>query len=210
MGLHRVELAARYVRFREDGKYQLMRAYAQLRPVALEFGRRLEIGEDVFLLESAEVIEALRTGFVPKDRIAQRRLLRRAEASLTLSRVLDRQDLPGLGVPVVAADASRWTAHPLSSGTCTGPARIVRSPESAGDLGKGYVLVCRCTDPSWTPLFVGAAGLILECGGALSHGAIVAREYGIPCVVGIKNAAQIADRGRPVRVDGNRGTVDVL
>jgi rifampicin phosphotransferase len=202
----RVELAARYVRFREDGKHQLMRAYALLRPLALEFGRRLEIGEDVFLLESAEMIEALRTGFVPKDGIAHRRLLRRAETSLTLSRVIDRQDLPGLGVPVVAADASRWTAHPLSSGTCTGPARIVRSPESAGDLGKGYVLVCPSTDPSWTPLFVGAAGLILECGGALSHGAIVARELGLPAVV-LEDATRLFQNGERLTLDANGGQV---
>ena len=202
----RVELASRYVRFREDGKCQLMRAYAMLRPIALEFGRRLEIGEDVFLLEEREVLESIRTGFVPKDRIAQRRLQRRAEASLSLSRVIDEGDLETLGVPTIAADASCWDAHSLSSGTCTGPARIVHSPESAGDLGKDYVLVCSSTDPSWTPLFVGASGLILECGGALSHGAIVARELGLPAVV-LEDATRLFESGEVLTLDANRGQV---
>jgi pyruvate,water dikinase len=202
----RVELACRYVRFREDGKHYLMQGYAQLRAVALEFGRRLEIGADVFLLESAEMVEALLTGFVPLDRISHRRFLRSAEEALSLPRVIEQQDLARLGVAVVAPDASCWAAHPLSPGNCTGTARIVHSPESAGDLGKNYVLVCSSTDPSWTPLFVGASGLILERGGALSHGAIVARELGLPAVV-LEQATQLFESGETLTVDAYGGQV---
>ncbi|MGJ8696406.1 MAG: PEP/pyruvate-binding domain-containing protein [Verrucomicrobiaceae bacterium] len=202
----RVELASRYVRFREDGKCLLMRAYAMLRPVALEIGERLGIGDEVFLLENGEMLEALATGYVPKDRIADRRLQRRAEAGLSLARVIDGDDLETLGIPAVDADASCWDTHSLSAGVCTGAARVVLSPESAGDLGKDYILVCPSTDPSWTPLFVGAAGLILECGGALSHGAIVARELGLPAVV-LENATQLFEGGEELTLDANQGRV---
>ncbi|YCM45028.1 PEP/pyruvate-binding domain-containing protein [Verrucomicrobiaceae bacterium 227] len=202
----RVDLACRYVRFREDGKCQLMRAYAKLRRIALEIGRRLEIGDDVFLLENDEILEALSTGFVPKGRIEERRILRRAESSLGLPRVIDGDDLETLGVPKVVEGASCWDAHSLSSGCAGGVARIVHAPELAGDLEGDYILVCPSTDPSWTPLFVGASGLILECGGSLSHGAIVARELGLPAIV-LENATQLLKDGESVTLDANQGRV---
>lgn len=201
-----VELASRYVRFREDGKCRLMQAYAMLRPVALEIGRRLDIGNDVFLLESDEMLQAFATGFVPKDRIAERRLQRRAEAGLSLPRVIAEDDLSTLGEPQTDPNASSWEAQSLSSGISQGKARIVHSPEAAGDLGKEYILVCPSTDPSWTPLFVGASGLILECGGSLSHGAIVARELGLPSVV-LEDATKLFQDGEELTLDANIGRV---
>lgn len=201
-----VELACRYVRFREDGKCNLIRAYATLRPVALEIGERLGIGSDVFLLESGEMLDALKSGFVPQGRIDERRVLRRLEKDLSLPRVIDRSDLDFLCEPVVDDGAPCREAHSLSGGVASGVARIVLAPEEAGELGDHYILVCPSTDPSWTPLFVGAKGLILECGGALSHGAIVARELGLPSVV-LENATQLLKDGDELTIDANRGRV---
>ena len=111
----------RYVRFREDGKYHLMRAFAVLRETALECGRRLGIGDDVFFLTVAEISDALRGGYLREDRIAQNRAERRAAARLHTPRVIERADLATLGVHEVAVDAEQWPAHPVSCGTATGP-----------------------------------------------------------------------------------------
>lgn len=202
----RVKLASRYVRFREDGKGHLMQAYALLRPLALEVGSRLGIGEGIFLLDQSEMLEALRTGYVPKDRIAKRQLIRSVESELSFARVIDEEGIESLGMPKIPGDAQRLAAHPIANGTCAGPVRIVHSPESAGDLGKGYVLVCSSTDPSWTPLFVNAAGLVLECGGALSHGAIVARELGLPALV-LDDATCRFTEGEILTLDAGRGLI---
>lgn len=201
--LHR---ASRYARFREDGKCQLMRAYSELRRVALEMGNRLGIGEDIFWLEDKEMKEALKTDFVPKDRIEVRKLRSKAEKDLAISRVIDRGDLEQLGEPPVKDTGDHFETYPLSTGVVKGTVKKVFTPETAGDLGEDYILVCPSTDPSWTPLFVGASGLILECGGALSHGAIVARELGLPAVV-LENATRIFEDGDELTLDANRGRV---
>ena len=88
-----------------------------------------------------------------------------------------------------------------------GPVRVVLTPENAPDLGAGYILVCPSTDPSWTPLFAKAAGLVLERGGALSHGAIVARELGLPAVV-LDSATRLFVDGEIINIDANHGRVD--
>jgi pyruvate,water dikinase len=83
------------------------------------------------------------------------------------------------------------------------------SPADAGDLGAGYVLVCPTTDPAWTPLFINAAGLVVERGGMLSHGAIVARDFGIPAVV-LRDATRLLAEGATVKVDGGKGRVELV
>jgi pyruvate,water dikinase len=102
---------------------------------------------------------------------------------------------------------AHWPATALSQGLATGRARIARRPTDALDLEDGDILVAPATDPAWTPLFLKAGGVILETGGYLSHGAIVAREFGIPAVA---NLAGVLDRltdGALVTVDGDRGRV---
>ncbi len=196
----------RYLRFREDGKHELMRGYAVLRRLALEAGRRLGISADVFHLDESELTSALRSGFAPLPLIAQRRLRRQAESGLYPAAFIAASDLPELGRPPVLAGGDCMAAFAIASGSGRGPARIVQQPDTAGELGKGYVLVCPSTDPSWTPLFVNAAALVLERGGALSHGAVVARELGIPAVV-LDGATRILKDGETVAVDGARGLV---
>jgi len=202
----RLTLVHRYTPFREDAKGHLMRGYRLLRDLAREAGRRLDIGDDVFLLTLDEIRDALAIGFAPLHLIDRRRLERAAETRLTLPVVIAADDIAQVGEVRLEPGADRWSALAISPGMATGPARIVRSPLDAGDLGKGYLLVCTSTDPSWTPLFVNAAGVVLERGGTLSHGAVVAREMGVPAVV-LPDACTRLIEGESIIVDGNRGAV---
>jgi pyruvate,water dikinase len=95
---------------------------------------------------------------------------------------------------------------PASAGQASGPARVVRDPATAR-LRPGDILVAPSTDPGWTPLFLIAGGLVMEMGGAMSHGAVVAREYGIPAVIGVAGATDIINDGDALLVDGTAGAV---
>ncbi len=202
----RLALAHRYIRFREDGKHYLMLGYDLLRDMLLDAARRLDIGDGVFLLGIEELRDSLTTGIAPLHLIEKRRELRMAEKRLSLPDVITEADLDSLGEAPPVAGAGRLAAFVLSGGTGTGPVRVVLSPQQAGELGKGYVLVCPSTDPSWTPLFVGACGVVLERGGTLSHGAVVAREMGVPAVV-LPDATRLLAEEEIVTVDGRGGAV---
>jgi pyruvate,water dikinase len=114
------------------------------------------------------------------------------------------------GTDVEAAYAPRadgaLRGSPASPGTVTAVARVVRSPHRAR-LEPGEILVAPSTDPGWTPLFLTAGGLVMEMGGMMSHGAVVAREYGIPAVVGVAGATERIATGQRITVDGSAGTV---
>jgi pyruvate,water dikinase len=97
----------------------------------------------------------------------------------------------------------------VSAGVAEGPALVLREPTVAPPA-EGYVLVCPSTDPAWLPLFVGARGVMMEAGGVLSHGAIIAREFGLPAVAGLADATRQLRTGQRVRVDGRSGVVTVL
>ncbi|MEO8076168.1 MAG: PEP-utilizing enzyme, partial [Acidobacteriota bacterium] len=125
--------------------------------------------------------------------------------TIALPRVLDAVALEQLGEPVeVEMTAGAYQALSISAGRASGPARVLHEATGAGDIGTGYILVCPSTDPAWTPLFVNAAGLVLERGGALSHGAVVAREMGLPAVV-LADATRIFRNGEELEIDGNNG-----
>jgi pyruvate,water dikinase len=98
---------------------------------------------------------------------------------------------------------------PVSPGMVEGIVHVVFDPRSA-QLAPGEILVCPGTDPAWTPLFLVAGGLVMEVGGLMTHGAVVAREYGIPAVVGLHEATQRLQTGQRVRVDGSTGRVVLL
>ena len=98
---------------------------------------------------------------------------------------------------------------PASAGTITGIARVVMDPVGA-HLEPGEILVAPSTDPGWTPLFLTAGGLVMEMGGSNSHGAVVAREYGIPAVVGVREAVTRIKTGERITVDGSTGAVTTL
>lgn len=111
---------------------------------------------------------------------------------------------PGAHVPPGALAGS-----PVSAGTVEGRARVILKLEEA-KMDKGDILVATYTDPGWTPLFPLAAGLVTEVGGLMTHGAVVAREYGIPAVVGVDNATRKIQDGQKIRVDGTQGFVEIL
>jgi len=210
-----VATVRRYIRFREDGKDYLVLGYDLLRDLALEAGRRLEaadgrtggqLGDGAFFLTREELFDALRTGAAPHELIARRRRAHRAEAHVLAPRVIDADAIELIGRPPKPQPGPVHAAFAVSTGLASGPARIVRSAQDAGKLGRGYVLVCPSTDPAWAPLFINAAALVLESGGALSHGAVVAREMGIPAVV-LPRATAIFREGQAVTVDGHHGTV---
>jgi len=196
----------RYIRFREDGKAMFIKTLTQLRNTAQEFGRRLELDDAVFFLYENELPDTLLKGFVRHDFIEQRRQMLKAGKSITLPHVIEADDIPSLGQAQVNNQADSWSAFSVASGICSGPASIILDPTQVNDLPENYILVCPSTDPAWTPLFINASGLILERGGALSHGAIVAREMGLPSVV-LENATKLFNNGEIISIDGNRGKV---
>lgn len=208
----RVALVRRYMAFREDAKDRLMLGYDLFRNLSLEIGRRLDIGQDVFYLTQSEMFDALRIGFAPIHVIAERKNEFSAEATVSLPRIIRAADIDSIGKPPdPIRTAGDHQGLAISDGFATGPALILHSPLDTGELNtgelpSGYILVCPSTDPSWTPLFSRAAGLVLECGGALSHGAVVAREMGLPAVV-LPDATRTFRDKEQIRVDGHHGIV---
>lgn len=200
----RLDLARRYLAFREDGKDYLMMGYDLLRDMALDAARRLQM--DVFWLTSDELCEALRDKCVPRNELDRRKREHRACARVTLPQFVDHAALMTLGETPKPIDHDHFRGLAISSGVASGPLRVVKSPLDATDLGRGYVLCCPSTDPAWTPLFVNAAALVLECGGTLSHGAIVARELNLPAVV-LPDAIRLLREGEEVFVDGSSGVI---
>lgn len=104
----------------------------------------------------------------------------------------------------------RLSGLPASAGVATGPARVVERPVGGLRIRPGEILIARYTDPGWTPYFLTAAGIVMDVGGMLSHGSIIAREYGIPAVVNVGLATKVISTGQMVRVDGNAGVVPLL
>ncbi len=203
----RLERLRCFIPFREEGKDLMMLGYESLRDVAVEAGRRLDVGDGIFHLTRDEMFDALRVGFAPHHLIEERQLAYRAELRLTLPRVIDAAAIERLGEATeMPTAAGGYKALAISGGRASGQARVLHSATEAGDFGTGYILVCPSTDPSWTPLFVNAAGLVLECGGALSHGAVVAREMGLPAVV-LGDATRLFRTGENIEVNGNNGWV---
>lgn len=105
--------------------------------------------------------------------------------------------------------AGAMAGLPVSSGVVEGRARVILNMEEA-NLEEGDILVTLFTDPSWTPLFVSIKGLITEVGGLMTHGAVIAREYGLPAVVGVENATRLIQDGQRIRVHGTEGYVEIL
>ena len=208
-----VEAARHGVAFREDTHFHGTRAMPVLRRALLEAGRRLEVAgilaeaEDVFHLnleELEEVVAPDRLSGTEADRL-------RATAS---DRAARRAELAGS--PMIAAADLRDPATDqqalvsgvaASGGQATGPVRVIREPAQFGEMRSGDVLVCPYTNPAWTPLFSRAAAVVVDSGGVGSHAAIVAREYGIPAVMGTGTGTTVLTDGQRVIVDGDAGLV---
>ena len=201
--------AQRLLPYRETGKHYLMMGYETIRAALVELSRRWGIGRDLFFLhlDELEAFEARRGELLAE--IESRKLRWKSAQKLAMPFVVDSERLEELGHPPQRASGAKLTGCPLASGAARGVARVVFDPQTTGDLGTGYILVCPSTDPGWTPLFVHARGLIVERGGVLSHGAIVARDFGIPAVV-CENATQLIPDGTVVEIDGQNGAITLV
>jgi phosphohistidine swiveling domain-containing protein len=198
-----------FLGLREAGKHYLLMGYAVIRRALVELDRRFHLNGGIFFLTPSD-LPALLAGADLTAKIAAARKRRQAELSLEVPPVLFSDDLDAIGRPAPeVVGASKLDGVPLSAGVAEGPALVLREPIAPPAEG-GYVLVCPSTDPAWVPLFVNAKALVMETGGVLSHGAIVAREFGLPAVAGLPDATKQIRNGQVVRVDGGRGSVAIL
>jgi rifampicin phosphotransferase len=202
--------------YREYPKYGMVSRYFVYKQALLEeAGRLLQAGvlrekEDIFYLRFDELQNVVRTNHVDEQLIQQRKDAFRSYQALTPPRVLTsdgetingayrRDDLP----------TGALVGLPVSAGTIEGRARVILDMAQA-DLEPGDILVTAYTDPSWTPLFVAIKGLVTEVGGLMTHGAVIAREYGLPAVVGVEHATRLIRDGQRIRVHGTDGYVEIL
>jgi pyruvate,water dikinase len=196
---------------REAGKHQLLRGYALIRRALVELDRRFQLHGGIFFLTLDELRRLLK-GELFADAIAQRRKRRSVALSMEVPPVLFSDDLEAIGRPQPipeGADVLKGVA--LSAGHAEGPALVLTNPaQETGATPDGFILVCPSTDPSWVPLFTRARGLVMETGGILSHGAIVAREFGLPAVAGLPGITRRIKTGERLRLDGTHGTVAVV
>ncbi len=192
--------------YRETGKHNLMMGYELIRGTLLELSRRWDIGNDIFFLQLGELEQFETRTAELHGEIARRKTRWKSVHRIELPDVIDSEHLDNFGVPQVFENATEWRGDAVSAGVATGTARIVFSPREVTDLGSDYVLVCPSTDPGWTPLFINARALVVERGGVLSHGAIVARDFGIPAVV-CPGATTFLRAGERIRIDGNSGKI---
>ena len=180
----------RYLVFRETAKHYMMLGYELIRDVLVELDHRWGLHHGIYYLEEHELNSAHAWPDV-KDVIAQRKHKRQPDAAIPIPNVVFSDALEQIGNPPPPPAAKEFAGLGVSPGVVKGPAKVVFDPHTDRPKGKGYILVCPSTDPGWTPLFVNAAGLVLERGGMLSHGALVARESTSP-----PSPASTRSRGR--------------
>jgi phosphohistidine swiveling domain-containing protein len=222
--------AKRFGPYREEALFYMGAGWPTLRGLAREVGRRcvavgaLDSADDVFYLESVEIGSAL-SADCPDDvrrgmaKLARtRRELREARKRLHIppavppSRGLRFGPLNLGGFETQRRNAKSGTilrGFAVSPGRVTASASVILSPSDFAHMQPDSILVCPTTTPAWTPLFAQARGLVTDVGGILAHGSIVAREYGIPAVMGVGNGTQRIAHGQLITVDGDLGNVDL-
>jgi pyruvate,water dikinase len=198
-----------YLGLRETAKHYLMMGYSLLRATLVELDRRHGLNGGIFFLTPDELPQ-LADGRDWLATIASRRRRRALALGLEVPAVLFSDDLEAIGRPVVSSAKALFQGVPVSSGVATGSALLLTEPRTDQLPTEPFILVCPSTDPAWVPLFVRAAGLVMETGGMLSHGAIVAREFGLAAVAGVPGILEQVRTGQPLRVDGEAGTVAIL
>jgi pyruvate,water dikinase len=211
-----IDLLRNFIGYREYPKYDMVSRYFIYKQALLKEAERLvQAGillekEDVYYLAFEELQEVLRTHKLDYQVIDQRKEEYLVYERLTPPRVItsdgeiitgryQRENLPAEAIVGLA----------VSSGIVEGRARVILHMEEA-DLEEGDILVTAFTDPSWTPLFLSIKGLITEVGGLMTHGAVIAREYGLPAVVGVEYATRLIKDGQRIRVNGTDGYVEII
>ncbi|EOO28121.1 pyruvate, water dikinase [Bacillus cereus BAG1X2-3] len=205
-----------FIGYREYPKYGMIHRYFIYKQALLKEAEKLvqnnvinEI-EDIYYLTFEELHEVVRTNKLDDEVIHKQKNEYKLYEKLTPPRVItsdgeiitgkyNRENLP----------AEAIVGLPVSSGVVEGRARVILNMEDA-NLEDGDILVTAFTDPGWTPLFVSIKGLVTEVGGLMTHGAVIAREYGLPAVVGVENATKLIKDGQRIRVHGTEGYIEVL
>ncbi|WP_369359478.1 rifamycin-inactivating phosphotransferase [Streptomyces sp. cg2] len=205
-----------FIGYREYPKYGIISRYFVYKQALMAEAERLvrtdvlPEREDIFYLTFQELHDVVRSNQVDARLIRQRKDAFRSYHALTPPRVLtsDGEAVTGAyrrdDVP-----AGALVGLPVSAGTIEGRARVILDMADAR-LEAGDILVTPFTDPSWSPLFVGIAGLVTEVGGLMTHGAVIAREYGLPAVVGVEQATRLIRDGQRIRVHGTDGYLELL
>ncbi|MED3562780.1 phosphoenolpyruvate synthase [Bacillus xiapuensis] len=211
-----IDLIRNFIGYREYPKYGMINRYFVYKLALLKEAEQLvQSGvilekEDIYYLTFEELLDVVRTNKLDYQIISKRKDEYKLYEKLTPPRVITsdgeiitgeykRENLP----------AEAIVGLPVSSGVIEGRARVILNMEDA-DLEAGDILVTSFTDPSWTPLFVSIKGLVTEVGGLMTHGAVIAREYGLPAVVGVEKATKRIKDGQRIRVHGTEGYIEIL
>jgi pyruvate,water dikinase len=212
----RISLLRNFIGYREYPKYGMVNRYFVYKQALLKEAERLVQAnvihekEDIYYLTFEELREVVGTHQLDYQIISERKDEYKFHEKLTPPRVITsdgeiiggkykRDDLP----------ANAIAGLPVSAGVIEGRARVILTMEDV-QLEEGDILVTSFTDPSWTPLFVSIKGLVTEVGGLMTHGAVIAREYGLPEVVSVHNATKLIKDGQRIRVHGTEGYVQIL
>lgn len=211
-----IDLIRNFIGYREYPKYSMINRYFVYKQALLKEVEQLVQAnvihekEDIYYLNFEELREVVRANKLDYQVISKRKDEYKLYKKLTPPRVITsdgeiivgkykRENLP----------AEAIVGLPVSSGVIEGRARVILKMEDA-NLEDGDILVTAFTDPSWTPLFVSIKGLVTEVGGLMTHGAVIAREYGLPAVVGVENATKMIRDGQRIRVHGTEGYIEIL
>jgi len=216
-----LERAHRLLRMRDNGQHYLVKLLLPIRHIYATLAERwmarewLQNDEQFFFLAEEEIEAVLAAGtpeaagLEPAAIARDRRLAYDYWFTFPAPEMLDPQGRPLEPGGAPEEDALALSGVPASRGVVEGTARVILQPSEATEIEPGSILVTRATDPGWTPVFSVIGGLVLEIGGQLSHGAIVAREYGLPAVVNVPGATQRIADGQQIRVDGTGGRVTI-
>ncbi|MBN7573465.1 phosphoenolpyruvate synthase [Clostridium sp. 2-1] len=211
-----IDLIRNFIGYREYPKYGMISRYFVYKQALMKEAERLvqdgviHKKEDIYYLTLEELREVVHANELDYDIIIKRKEEHKLNEKLTPPRVMTsdgeiitgkykRENIPAGAIPGL----------PVSSGVIEGRARVILNMEDAV-LEAGDILVTSFTDPSWTPLFVSIKGLVTEIGGLMTHGAVIAREYGLPAVVGVEDATKLIKDGEWIRVNGTEGYVEIL
>ncbi|MEH7073051.1 phosphoenolpyruvate synthase [Neobacillus drentensis] len=211
-----IDLIRNFIGYREYPKYGMINRYFVYKQALLKEAEKLvETGvihekEDIYYLTFEELSEVVRTNKLDYGMISKRKDEYKLYEKLTPPRVITSDG------EIIAGEYKRehlppnaLAGLPVSSGVIEGRARVILNMENA-NVEEGDILVTAYTDPSWTPLFVSIKGLVTEVGGLMTHGSVIAREYGLPAVVGVENATKLIKDGQRIRVNGSEGYIEII
>lgn len=205
-----------FVGYREYPKYLMMQYYWIIKQAMLKEAARLvqkrviRQKEDIYYLTFEELREAVRTNRLDYSLITKRKEEYKVYEKLTPPRMMTSEGEILFGeYDTASVPQGALVGIPASSGIIEGRARVILKMEDA-DIEEGDILVTTFTDPSWTPVFLSVKGLVTEVGGTMTHGAVVAREYSLPAIVGLENATRLMKDGQRIRLNGTKGYVEIL